>query len=375
MSQLADVPDRRCRLIPRLLFSLLLPFFALFAKEELPKVPPGVLAPVDTLFDLPLTRGLGLVYQDRYEEAAALFDSLQQVYPDHPAPFFYKAAVYQAWMSSYRFSDFQEALEENVQLAIDKGNELLKVREDDPWVNFYLGAAYGYRGLFRFRSFNWIGAYMDAKKGVGNFDKALEKDSTLYDVYLGFGTYHYWRTARSKFLRVIAFWMKDKRELGLEQMRFAIAHGRYAADEAAFSLFYSLFDYGQYAEAEQVLNRFMRKYPSGQQIIGTLYFQGRLKAQMEQWDEAKAIFAEILRRLEGYPYPSPGYQVECKYWIACALAAEGDALAAQKLVSEALAQSELRDKDKELESPLNGFDEIVDWLKELDKSLQKAQSG
>ncbi len=360
----------------RIIFSLTLIFSAgtggeLFAGDDLPEVAPGEKAPIDSVFHEPLSRGLALVYSDRFEEANALFDSVKQLHPNHPAPYFYKAAVLQSWMSTYRFNKFQDELEENIQTAIEKGNELLKKQKDDPWLNFYVGAAYGYRAFYRFRSFNWIGAYMDGKKGVGNFKKAEKKDKRLYDVYLGFGTYHYWRTARSGFIRVVAFWMKDKRELGLKQMRFAIDHGQYCTDEALFGYFYSLFDYERYDEAEVALNEFLERSEGDPPILAARYFQGRLKAHNGSWIDTQSIFEEILTRIDAQPYRSVGFQVECKYWIARSMSETGRSAEALALTNEAIALSDTRNDDEELEGALNGFDEVKDWLKELKKTLTK----
>lgn len=340
-----------------------------FAEDELPHVAANAKAPKDTLFDEPLTRGIKLVYQDRFKEAIALFDSLEKAFPDHPAPYFYRAATYQTWMTSYRINQFREELEDNVKLAIDIGNDLLKIRQDDPWLNFYIGAAYGYRAFFRLRSWNFIGAYTDGKKGIGNFYKAIEKDSTLYDVYLGLGSYNYWRTARSGFIRVIAFWMSDKRDLGLEQMEFTIQHGRYAPEEATMALVTSLLDYEKYDRALDILEKFMAQYQK--QLISCLYLHGRILAHFEKWPEVQASFEEILSRLEKYQYQSIGYQVECKYWIAAALKGEGKLEAALSLTKEALAQSGQRNKDVELEGQFNNFDDVKGWLNDLKKDLEK----
>ena len=336
------------------------------AKDELPVVPPGAIAPMDTLFHRPLSRGLDLVYQDRFPAAIALFDSLAQVFPDHPAPNFYLAATYQTWMSSYRFNGFQEELEANVQRAIDKGNELLEVRRDDPWLNFYIGAAYGYRAFFRVRSFNWIGAYLDGKKGIGNFHRALEKEPALYDVYLGLGSYHYWRTARSKFIRVIAFWMSDKRDFGLKQIDFSIRHGRYCPAESFLVLATAQFDYGQYQAALQTLQEFHRDH---RPVMSSRYLEGRLRIEAGEWDRVEQIFRDLLARLEPYPYPSVGYQVECQYWIARALTEKGEAAAALERCRKALALAETRDKDGELESQFESFDDIKSMLEDLEKAL------
>jgi hypothetical protein len=67
---------------------------------------------------------------------------------------------------------------------------ILLKKEDDPWVYFYLGAAYGCRALNRFRKHNRIGSHFDAKKGVHHFQKALEEDPRLYDCHPGLGAYH-----------------------------------------------------------------------------------------------------------------------------------------------------------------------------------------
>ena len=91
-----------------LIFLVLAPLLSVLAKDKLPDVEADERAPIDSLFHEPLSRGLQMVYEDRFEESIQLFDSLQQAFPDHPAPYFYLAAAYQTWMSSYRFNKFQK---------------------------------------------------------------------------------------------------------------------------------------------------------------------------------------------------------------------------------------------------------------------------
>ena len=52
-------------------------------------------APIDSLFHQPVSQGLHYIYSDRYEAAVALFDSLQLLHSNHPAPYFYKAVAYE----------------------------------------------------------------------------------------------------------------------------------------------------------------------------------------------------------------------------------------------------------------------------------------
>ncbi len=338
--------------------------------DSIPDVPQDARAPIDPLFHETASRGIYLTFTDRYEESLALFDSLVKEHPEHPAPYFFKAATYQNWMSTYRISRFQNELEENVKLAIEKGKELLKKNDKDPWLNFYMGAAYGYRGFNRFRKFNFIGAYKDSKRGIDNFKEALLKDSTLYDVYLGLGSYHYWRTAKSKFIRIIAFWMPDKRKLGLKQLQFSIDHGRYSPNEAAYVLVTAIYDYGHYDEALAVSDQIVKK--RGSYGLTDLYLRGRLMVHFGEWAEVESMFRQILERIAGYKFPSVGYQVECKYWIARAMKEQRKIDEARDLARQALVQSKDRNEEAELDGHLEKFDEILDQLEELNEDLAES---
>jgi tetratricopeptide (TPR) repeat protein len=335
--------------------------------ESVPDPPPGIVASKDPIFYDSASPGINLVLHDRFEESLLLFEDLQQTYPGHPAPHFFKAATYQSWMSLFRVNRFQDEFEENIQLTIEKGNELLK-QENDPWIFFYVGAAYGYRAFNEFRKNHWISAYSDATKGVDNFEEALKRDPKLFDVYLGLGSYHYWRTAKSNLLRLITFWIPDKRELGLRQLEFAFQHGSYAPDQAGYNLVAAYFDYGQYEKAMQVLNRILEKKKTAG--LSDLYYKGRLLIELERWPEVESVFRKILERLENNEFPSAGYKAECMYWMAEALSAQKRRSEALQFTEMALAQSEERNADSELEGPFENFREIENKLERLHQYLK-----
>jgi tetratricopeptide (TPR) repeat protein len=336
---------------------------------NLPIVAHDAVSSPDPLFHDSVSRGITMVFNEQYEESLSIFRKLEQAYPNHPAPNFFKAAAYQNWMSNFRINNFQKELVENVQLAIDKGNTLLRQVNDDPWLHFYVGAAYGYRAFNRFRKQEWVGAYLDAQRGVDNLKKALAIEPNFYDVYLGLGSYYYWRTAKSKFLRIIAFWISDRRELGLQQLEISIDHGIYAKHEGSYALIAAYIDYGQYEKALNVYNRTIAK--KKWHSVSDLYYQGRLLIHFQKWSEAKAIFQKILQRLENYKIASVGYQIEIKYWIALTLMTQNKVLEALRLAGEALAQSEKRSVDMELEGPFENFSEVNDNLLALHDLLKK----
>ena len=275
-------------------------------------------------------------------------------------------------MSSSRLNKFQEEFEKNIQLTIEKGNALLK-KENNPWILFYVGAAYGYRAFNHFRKHSWINAYFDAKKGVDNFEEALEEDPELFDVYLGLGSYHYWRTAKSNFLRLITFWIPDKRELGLRQLEFAFQHGAYAPEQAGYNLTAAYFDYGQYEKAMQTLNRIIEKKKT--EGLSDLYYRGRLLIEFEQWPEAESVFRKIIAHLENDESSSTGYKAECLYWIAALLTKQKKRSQALEFAEMALVESGKRNAGSELEGPFENFGEIEIRLQMLHQYLTGEGEG
>jgi tetratricopeptide (TPR) repeat protein len=356
-------------LIFAIIFQIMMMSAPVFAKtiNEVPEVESDALTSACPIFHDDILRGINLIFDDRFEESLVIFDRLQRLYPDHPAPYFFRAVTYQKWMSTFRVKKFQKDLNENIQLAIDKGNKLLE-KENDPWLHFYVGGAYGYRAFNRFSNQDWITAYFDSKKGVNHFEKALEKEPELYDVYLGLGSYHYWRTAKSKFLRLIAFWMKDTRNLGIRQLEFSHQHSIYASREAGYNLMVAYVDDGQYEKASNLLQRIVGG--KGTSNISDLYFEGRLFILFNRWVDAESNFRTILQHLEEKKITAFGYIVECKYWIAASLKMQNKNYWALQLAEEALAQSEKWNSETELESPFESFRDLKKQLKDLHKELK-----
>jgi len=358
-----------CRIFYKyILFVLLIFSVRLSAADRLPQPAPAERAPLDPLFHVPLTRGIELVFADRYEQSLALFDSLQAAHPGHPGPPFYKAAVYQTWMSAYRFNGFQEELEVNVQAAVENAERLLQ-QGDDPWFYFYSAGAYGYRAYFKFRQYNWFGAYKDSRKSLKQLNQGLTLEPRLYDAYLGLGAYHYWSTAKSMVLRLLTFLMPDRREQGLQEIELAMRHGRYTRDEARLVLVTALYDYRRYDRALALLEQGAR--PLERQIMSELYLRGRLLGKTNRWAEAEAVFRELLQRLDDHVYASIGYKVESRFRLAQSLEAQGDLEAALGLAAEAVLLLKKRDPDTELESDIVSFEEVSGGLKKLYADLQR----
>ncbi len=338
----------------------------LFAFEELPQIPQNAKAPTDPQFHEPLSRGIDLVFQDRFQEALAIFDSLENEFPDHPAPHFFKSAVYQNWMKGYRIQTFQKELEANVNSAIGKGEKLMQDSQDS-WLNFYVGACLGYRAFFKIRQKKWISGFIDASNGIENLEIALENQPDIYDAYFGLGSYNYWRTARSKFIQIFAFWLADKREIGIEQIKIAANFGAYSRDGAILALTRVLWDFGKEKEALETIENYVANSPNPP--LDAFYKRAKLYLYLKQWEKVETEFEQIFTRLENYEFPSYNFQVECKYLIAKAAFEQGKNEKAKKNCEEGLELAEKINLKNELESVFQTSEELVKLLKELQNKI------
>ena len=195
----------------------------------------------------------------------------------------------------------------------------------------------------------------------------MDKEPNLFDVYLGLGLYHYWRTARSPFIQLIAFWIPDKRELGLRQLEFVIDHGLYAPNQASYALVVSYFDYGQCEKAMRIYDGTIGEKRT--LTCTDLYYKGRLLIKFKRWAKVEALFKIISQQLEESAFVSLGYQVECKYWTAFALFRQNKLSEALEFVKNAKVQSGKRNPDLEGEGPFESFEEIKKRLGRLSEII------
>lgn len=315
-------------------------------------------APVDTLLDGPLRRGAELVEAGQYAAAIALYDSLQQAFPWHPGPYATAAMAYQYWMIDLRLNDYEPELLRCAEQAIGTGTALMRTCSD-PWLRVYVGGAYGFRALYRFRQHQWLKAWQDGRDSIHRLTEALVLDGRMYDCYAGLGSYHYWRTARSRFLSWLVFWMDDERQLGLQELQLAADHARYGNRDALHGLVLACFDAGDYGRAQVLNDQAMAL--ADPPPTAAVYMRIRLAAQAGQWHVAEAACRQLLARL---PPRSVGYQVECRYWLATALEALGRMGEARSVAAAAVAQARDRHADEEIEGALEGYDEVYGWLVE-----------
>jgi tetratricopeptide (TPR) repeat protein len=335
--------------------------------DQVPAEPIEALSISDPLIDAAFRQSVELVFNERFKECMALLDDLSRQRPNHPAPDFMRAAAYQSWMNTYRTNRFTEVMDRHLDEAIEKGRAMLLATHDDPWLHVFIGAAQGFRALNRFRRGQWMSALTNITSAVSNLKTALTAAPHVYDAYMGIGTYNYWRTARSQFVSNVAFWMTDRREIGIPQMQFVVTHGVYSVHETRYNLIAALIDRGLPDKALSFVDDNIRQ--KGKAGLIDLYYRGRAMQTKARWAEVISDFGKLSDRLANAPLASAGYRAECRYRMVLGyyhLNRANDALAA---ATEALSLAQRRNPENEIDSSFEKFSQILHEIEALREKL------
>jgi len=265
-------------------------------------------SPVDSL----IWQAIVQVDAEQFDSALVIFDKVIDQDSTSPRGYFFVAAVYSNLASDYRNFRYKEEFYKHVDKAIEIGEAKEQSKTATVEDLFYYGGAVGYRGIFKSFDGDWWGAFKDGLSGRSLLGKAFDADSTYMDVYLGLGTYDYWRSAKTKVLWWLPFF-SDKRDQGIEEIKRAIAHGKFASHEGMYALMRIYYDYGKYEEAiehwEKDVKSLNPEDPFSNYWLGMSYMGN------SRYDKALSSFNTVLSVYLRSPYYDPGGEMECRYYL------------------------------------------------------------
>lgn len=257
-------------------------------------------------------KGVDLIHHHQFQEGINVFNEITSLYPEEPIGYFFVAAAYQTLIDAYRNEKYKADFEKYIRLAIKKSERKIKNSNPKAFDYFYAGASYEYRGIYRSFRGDWWGAFWDGGRGKKNMEKALEMDSTNYDIYYGLGTYYYWRSVKSKILWWLPFF-GDQRKKGVEYTKLSIAKGRFAKDDAKWSLVRIYAEEKDYPEALNWGDSIKLINPED---ILSKWFVGRAYIGLGKWPEAEKTYFEIISLCKNSPYYDVAAEMEARYYLA-----------------------------------------------------------
>lgn len=301
---------------PRALVVLLLAWIAFPAAA--PAQAPSLLDRPDVQREA--QRGLDLLYDMQFEEAARVFERINRAHPKHPIGPFLKA-LNTWWEILIDLSDtshddaFYRAMDEVIQ----RSDRLLKRDKNHFDAIFFKGAALGFRGRLRSNRGDWFKAAMDGKGAMNYVLRVAEKDSSNDDYVFGKGIYDYYAAVipeRHPFVKPVMWFFPDgDRERGLRLLQRTAEEGRFIQTEAAYFLAQIYYIYERDLDKTAEYVAWLRREHPNNSFFHTL--EGRIQARRGLWREAQQVFEEVLAR---YRQGQTGYNAaaaeQALYYLA-----------------------------------------------------------
>jgi tetratricopeptide (TPR) repeat protein len=325
---------------------------------------PGALASAQPGMDSPqvdsiIMRAMDLVYADRNSEGVEEFKKLIDLFPDNPIGYFYVSASLQTVMDDYRNYSNSDELYRYMDLAIEKGEKIKESGTLTAYDWFYYGGAVGFRGIHKALTGNWMGAFVDGLKGKGYLENALKLDPEMYDVYYGLGSYHFWKSLKSRVFWWLPF-VSDNRQMGIDMIMVAIEKGKYSKKDAKLALVRIWVENKEYDKAFAMIDELEKIYPNKPFL---LWLKAQAQSENNMYDEAIGTYQKLLAALTSSAYYHPAGEVECRYLMARALYEKKDYRESYSQLKTLLA----------LEDAAGNNDLVRDFLRKAKKLKKRIQ--
>lgn len=253
-----------------------------------------------------------LIHDEKYDSADVIIDSIIAADPTNPGCRLFRATnmvtrMIEREQNLYgdRFTALLDSIVELSESQMDSASPNKK-----SWLHFFIGHTYAYRSIYEARFGSFIGAVKTGMKADQYYEDGLEFDSTNYDLYLGIGLYHYWKSVKAgilKFFRII----KDEKDKGIEELYLCQRRGRLFSEAARSSLIWVWQNEGDYDSTLSISRQFLDRFPDGKTYMWPI---AQAYYRQKKFYQSQEMYEKIRERLE----PDPGNYfniIQCDYMI------------------------------------------------------------
>ena len=235
--------------------------------------------------------GLEYSYHENYDSAKSYFKRAIEEDPDDPSGYFFLCGLYGFYMSDFSTDEVEGLFLINLFEAAEAARKRIQVDSNDGWAHFYLGGAYGYRALRKQRKGGLWGALGHALTAVAELKKSVSCDSTIYDAYMGIGSYHYFV---NRLWAYVPFLGRDP-DKGIREMKLAVERATFVRVPAQEGLVYILLREKRYEGALRLARDLVSKYPNSRTFYWAL---GKVHRDMENWENAVNTYRTLFPMIE-----------------------------------------------------------------------------
>ncbi len=246
--------------------------------------------------------------EQSYPEAISIFAKMQDEMAANPVGYFFHAAVLQTQMMDYEIYDKETEFLTLVKKSIQLSKNLIRNPEKDPWAYFFLGGGYGYLAFYQGKQNKLIEAFKTGRNSIKVLEKALENDSSLYDLNFGLGTYKYYRSKLSRYFSWLPF-VGDERAKGIAMIKTAMQKSRYSRYSAISGLCWICIEEENYEEGFEIIKQALEKFPESRIF---LWCAAKTAQKLELWYKAAGYYEKILISLKKENVLSPYNEIICR---------------------------------------------------------------
>jgi hypothetical protein len=291
-----------------------------------------------------ITENVNALYNFDFETAERGFRVMQYQYPDHPLPYFLLGlSTWWKIAPDVENDKYDDLFIEQMDVVIDKADELLDKDPKNKEAAFFLAGAYGFQGRLYSERKSWTRATFAGKNALKYLNLSRGEEELGPELLLGDALFNYfsvWIPENYPLLKpVVAMFPKGNKALGLKQLEDVAQNAFYARIEAQYFLFrlYASEEKQPY-KALAITDYLHSKFPDNpyfhRSYARHLYTVGRIT-------EAKEMSEQILQRIDekwtGYESNSGRYAA---FYIAQYYDRIGDQREAKKYYLKTLSYGE-----------------------------------
>ena len=290
----------------------------------------------DPVVDSLLNSGINDIILQNYSRAESTFEQLNNSYPKLPLGNIYIVATEIARAYDYEEPYNDNLITQNLDAAEAKTENLLDKDDSNLWFIYFKALKEGYYAYYQVLQKNWLSAFSNGVDAVRDFERCLKIDPAFYESKIAIGSYQYWRSRKTEFLKWLPF-IKDETELGIKNLQVAVNHASYHRYSAIYSLLWIYIDQKNYQAAIDLAEKTLKQYP------GSRFFMWPLARAFENVDIRKAIiiYQELLDFYSKLPNSNFFNEIVLKHILAQLYVKQGDKKKALELCNQILSRKNI----------------------------------
>jgi tetratricopeptide (TPR) repeat protein len=277
--------------------------------------PPKEMLLTNREIQIQTTEAINNMYNYNFYEAERGFKWLTVKYPDHPIGYFL-VGLNTWWkiVPDTKVEIFDDKCHAQMDIAIDKAEEMLDMPAVKKEAAFFLSASYAFKGRLYSEREKWVKAawagkqalkYLEISRGDGDINPELIFGDGLYNYYSKWIPENY-----PSLKPLLTFFRKGNKQQGIKQLEEVSLNAFYTRMEARYFLVQIYAMEGQSAKGLSMARMMHNLYPNNSFFHR---YVARMAFSLGQIKEAETYALELLDRIEknNYGYGSNDGRYAC----------------------------------------------------------------